>query len=109
MKPNTVLRAWREGRQTIGCWLSIDSPLSAEVMARAGFDWVCLDAQHGLLDYNDVKTLLPVISQTDTIPFVRVPWNEPYEIMKALDAGAYGVVIPMVNNREEAERAGRAE
>ncbi|MDZ7683976.1 MAG: aldolase/citrate lyase family protein [Gammaproteobacteria bacterium] len=105
MRPNHVLRAWRDDKQTIGAWLSIDSPFSAEVMARAGFDWVCIDTQHGLLDYPDVKHMLPAISQTDTIPLVRVPWNEPYEIMKALDAGAYGVVVPLVNNREEAERA----
>ena len=58
-----------------------------------------------MLDYKDIKIMLPAISNTDTIPLVRVPWNEPYEIMKALDAGAYGVVVPMVNNREEAERA----
>ncbi|HKI74795.1 MAG TPA: aldolase/citrate lyase family protein [Pseudomonadales bacterium] len=105
MRPNHVLRAWRANKQTVGAWLSIDSTLTAEAMARVGFDWLCLDMQHGMLDYNDVKRLLPAISTTDTIPFVRVPWNEPYEIMKALDAGAYGVVVPLVNNREEAERA----
>lgn len=105
MTRNSALRAWRNDEQTIGCWLSIDSPLSTEIIARTGFDWVCLDTQHGLLDYHDLKRLLPVISQTDTVPLVRVPWNEPPEIMKALDAGALGVIVPMVNNREEAERA----
>lgn len=105
MRPNHVLRAWRENKQTVGGWLSVDSCHSAEVMAHAGFDWLCLDMQHGMLDYNDVKIMLPAISTTNTIPFVRVPWNEPYEIMKALDAGAYGVIIPLVNNREEAEKA----
>lgn len=105
MKPNHFLRAVRANQQTIGAWLSLDSSFAAEAMAHAGFDWVCLDMQHGMLDYNDIKIMLPAISNTDTIPLVRVPWNEPYEIMKALDAGAYGVVVPMVNNREEAERA----
>ena len=105
MRPNHVLRAWRANKQTVGAWLSIDSCFVAESMAHAGFDWLCLDMQHGLLDYNDVKIMLPAISTTSTIPFVRVPWNEPYEIMKVLDAGAYGVVVPLVNNREEAERA----
>ncbi len=103
-----MLHAWRDRKPTIGAWLMNDSALSAEVMARAGFDWLCIDTQHGLLDYHDIKALLPVISQTDTVPFVRVSWNDPAEIMKALDAGAYGVVVPMVNNREEAERAVRA-
>lgn len=105
MRPNHVLRAWRDNKQTIGGWLSIDSPFAAESMAHVGFDWLCLDMQHGLLDYNDVKRMLPAISTTDTIPLVRVPWNEPYEIMKVLDAGAYGVIIPLVNNAEEAAKA----
>ena len=77
MRPNHVLNAWRANKQTVGAWLSIDSTFTAEAMAHAGFDWLCLDMQHGLLDYNDVKKMLPAISPTDTIPFVRVPWNEP--------------------------------
>ncbi len=105
MRKNHVLAAWRANRQTIGGWLSIDSAYAAEVMANAGFDWLCVDLQHGLLDYNDLKKILPAISTTSTIPLVRVPWNEPYEIMKALDAGAYGVIVPLVNNRAEAEKA----
>lgn len=105
MRSNHVLQAWRADKQTVGAWLSIDSLYTAESMSHVGFDWLCMDMQHGLLDYNDVKKMLPAISTTNTIPFVRVPWNEPYEIMKVLDAGAYGVVVPLVNNREEAERA----
>lgn len=105
MRKNHVLAAWRANKQTIGAWLSVGSAYTAEVMANTGFDWVCVDMQHGLLDYSDLKNMLPAISTTSTIPFVRVPWNEPYEIMKALDAGAYGVVVPLVNNRAEAEKA----
>jgi len=105
MRENHVLTAWRAGEQTIGGWLGIDSSFTAEIMAQVGFDWLCLDMQHGMLDYNDVKRMLPAISTTKTIPIVRVPWNEPYEIMKALDAGAYGVIVPLVNNRAEAEQA----
>jgi len=105
MRENTSLKAWREKRQTVGCWLSLPSPYAAEALARLDFDWVCIDLQHGLIDYTDVTHLLPAISVSEATPLVRVPWNEPYEIMKALDAGAYGVIVPMVNNREEAERA----
>ena len=105
MRPNHVKRAWKEGKQTVGGWISSDSIHVAETMARTGFDWLCIDMQHGLLDYNDVRRMLPAISTTDTMPFVRVPWNEPYIIMKVLDAGAYGVIVPLVNNREEAEKA----
>ncbi|XOV86465.1 MAG: HpcH/HpaI aldolase/citrate lyase family protein [Pseudomonadota bacterium] len=105
MRKNTALEKWRNGEQTIGGWLSLSSTHVAEMLAQAGFDWLCVDLQHGLLDYGDLRNLLPAISTTDTIPFVRVSWNAPQEIMKALDAGAMGVIVPLVNNRAEAEQA----
>jgi 4-hydroxy-2-oxoheptanedioate aldolase len=105
MRENAALAAWRAGQQTIGCWLSMANAYSAEAIANLGFDWVCIDMQHGLIDYTDLTSMLPAISTTATTPLVRVPWNEPYQIMKALDAGAYGVIVPMVNNRQEAEKA----
>ncbi len=105
MRENKALAAWRDNRQTIGCWLSLANTHSAESMGGLGFDWVCIDLQHGLLDYQDLTHMLPAISTGDSTPLVRVPWNEPYQIMKALDAGAYGVIVPMVNNRAEAARA----
>jgi 4-hydroxy-2-oxoheptanedioate aldolase len=105
MRENKSLAAWKEDKQTIGCWLSLANAFSAESIARMGFDWVCIDLQHGLIDYPDLTYMLPAISNADVTPLVRVPWNEPYEIMKALDAGAYGVIVPMVNSREEAQRA----
>ena len=100
MRENTSLAAWQRGEQTIGLWLSLANAYSAEAMSKLGFDWVCVDMQHGLIDYTDLVNMLPAISNSSATPLVRVPWNEPYEIMKALDAGAYGVIIPMVNNRE---------
>lgn len=105
MRENALLAAWREGRQTIGCWLSLGNAYSAEALAQLGFDYMCIDLQHGLVDYHDLTYMLPAISNGNTTPLVRVPWNEPYEIMKALDAGAYGVIVPLVNNREDAEKA----
>ena len=108
MRENTALSAWRANKQTVGCWLSIGNAYTAEAIANLGFDWVCVDLQHGLIDYTDLVTMLPAISTTNTTPIVRVPWNEPYEIMKVLDAGAYGVIVPMVNNRKEAELAVQA-
>ena len=105
MRENSALTAWRNGQQTIGCWLSIDNAYTAELIANLGFDWICVDLQHGLIDYTDLKSILPAISTSQTVPIVRVPWNEPYEIMKVLDAGAYGVIVPMINNAEEAASA----
>ena len=105
MRINRVKQLWREGKPAIGGFLSIPSGFSAEVMAHTGLDWLCIDMQHGCIDYSDAVPMLTAISTTATTPFVRVPWNEPSMIMKVLDAGAYGVIVPMVSNRTETERA----
>jgi len=105
MRINNVKKIWRDGKPAVGAWLSIPSGFSAEVMAHTGVDWLCIDMQHGCIDYSDVVPMLTAISTTSVTPFVRVPWNEPSVIMKVLDAGAYGVIVPMVSNRAEAERA----
>jgi 4-hydroxy-2-oxoheptanedioate aldolase len=74
-------------------------------MAHGGFDWVCIDMQHGLIDYSQMVQMLQGISSTDTVPLVRVPRNEPGIIGKCLDAGAWGIIVPMVNTQEEARAA----
>ena len=108
MRPNTVKQLWRQGQPAIGGWLSIPSSYSAEVMAHQGFDWLCVDTQHGAIDYASALPMLQAISTTDTMPFVRVPWNEPSSIMKYLDSGAYGIIVPMIETRQDAEAAVRA-
>jgi 4-hydroxy-2-oxoheptanedioate aldolase len=105
VRENAVKRKWRDGQATTGAWLSIPSSYSAEMMAHMGLDWLCVDMQHGMIDYTDAVQMFMAISTTDTIPFVRVPWNEPSIIMKVLDAGAYGVVVPLINTRADAEMA----
>jgi len=105
MRTNTVKEKWARGEVTFGAWLSIPSSFSAEIMAHQGFDWVCIDMQHGVVDYQAALPMLQAIGSTSTIPIVRVPWNEPGIIGKVLDAGAMGVIIPMVNSVEEAKAA----
>ncbi len=105
MRPNRMKQIWTDGGFVTLGWLSIPNAFSAEVMARQGFDALCVDMQHGLIDYSDVWPMLQAISQTDTVPVVRVPWNDAQIIMKVLDAGAYGVIVPLVNTAEEAARA----
>ena len=105
MRENRLKELWAEGHPALGGWLGIPSSTSAEMMAHAGFDWLCVDMQHGAIEYQVAVTMLQAISATDTVPIVRVPWNEPGIIMKMLDAGAYGVIIPMVNSGAEAEAA----
>jgi 4-hydroxy-2-oxoheptanedioate aldolase len=105
MRENTVKRAWSEGKPTVGAWLSIPDAFAAEVMAHVGFDWLCIDMQHGVIDYSQAVLMLQAMSTTEVIPLVRVPWNEPAIIMKVLDAGAWGVVVPLINTRADAEAA----
>jgi len=105
MRENPVKRLWQEGRPALGGWLTVPSSFSAEVFAHAGFDWLNVDMQHGLIDYQCAVGMLQAISTTPTVPFVRVPWNDPAIIMKTLDAGAYGVIVPLVNSGAEAEAA----
>jgi 4-hydroxy-2-oxoheptanedioate aldolase len=105
MRQNQALAKWRAGQQTIGAWLSLANTHTAEMLANAGFDWLCVDLQHGLIDYVDLTNMLPAISTTDVTPIVRVAANEAWQIMKVLDAGAMGVIVPMVNNRAEAAAA----
>ena len=105
MRENALKRLWAGDKPALGGWLTNPSSASAEVFAQAGFDWICVDTQHGLIDYQMSVDMLRAISTTDAVPIVRVPWNEPGIIMKSLDGGAYGVIIPMVNTRAEAEAA----
>jgi 4-hydroxy-2-oxoheptanedioate aldolase len=105
MRTNQALAKWRRGEQTIGGWLSLANTHTAEAMANAGFDWLCIDMQHGLIDYGDLRHMLPAISTTETTPIVRVAANRAELIGKSLDAGAMGVIVPLVNNAEEAGAA----
>jgi 4-hydroxy-2-oxoheptanedioate aldolase len=101
----TTLRdLWEGGGVTVGGWCVMPGAFSAELMGRSGFDWVCIDTQHGLIGYDQMALMLQALSITGTPGFVRVPWNTPGDIMKALDAGAQGVIVPMVNSAEEASR-----
>jgi 4-hydroxy-2-oxoheptanedioate aldolase len=96
---------WRDGKWVTLGWLSVSHGFTAELMARQGFDALCVDMQHGLSELSDLLPMLQAISQTDTVPVVRVPWNDPAIIMKALDVGAYGIIVPLVNTAAEAAAA----
>jgi 4-hydroxy-2-oxoheptanedioate aldolase len=105
MRENATKRLWQQDKPALGGWLSIGNTFSAEVMAAQGFDWLVVDSQHGVIDYHAAVPMLQTISAFPVTPLVRVPWNEPSIIMKMLDAGAYGVIVPMVNDRPQAEAA----
>jgi 4-hydroxy-2-oxoheptanedioate aldolase len=104
MRPNRLRTIWRSGGTAVNGWLAIPNSFSAETMAHQGWDALTIDLQHGVVDYAQMLTMLQAISTTETVPVVRVPWLEPGILMKALDAGAYGVICPMVNTREDAQK-----
>ncbi len=104
MKPNTLKQKWAAGQPTLNGWLSIPNSFSAEVMAAQGFDSVTIDMQHGPIGYGDALVMLQALAAYDVTPVVRVPWLDPAAIMKAMDAGAFAIICPMINNRDQAEQ-----
>src|SRR5919202_99930 len=103
-RANGIREIWASGKAVVNSWLGVPSSFSAEVMAHAGWDSLVVDMQHGMIDYQMMITMLQAISTTNTVPLVRVPWNDPAHTQKAIDAGAYGIICPMINNKAEAEK-----
>ncbi|MGF1598513.1 MAG: HpcH/HpaI aldolase/citrate lyase family protein [Acidimicrobiales bacterium] len=108
MRENTLKSSWNAGEATLGLWLSSPDPIGAEQLAAIDFDYICVDLQHGLIGYDSSLPLLQAVRHGTAIPICRAPWNEPGIIGKLLDAGAMGIVVPMVNSAAEAEQAVRA-
>lgn len=102
MTPNGLKAIWAGGRPTLNTWLSIGNPFTAEIMAAQGYDSVTVDLQHGALDYSAALPMFQAVRASGVVPLARVPWLEPGIIMKVLDAGAYGVICPMINSAAEA-------
>ncbi len=110
MRPNNMLAKLRAGEPAFGTFMALGSALGAEQLAHVGFDWLVIEREHHAIGTTLTQQLLQAISTTDTVPLVRVPSSDRRGIGAALDAGAYGVVVPMVNSREQAEavvQAGR--
>lgn len=103
MQNNKLREIWKSGGNTVNGWLGLPCNMSAEVVARAGFESVTIDMQHGCVPFENVVPMFQAIGQTDAVPMIRVPWNEPGIIMRVLDAGAMGVICPMINTVEEAK------
>jgi 4-hydroxy-2-oxoheptanedioate aldolase len=102
MRENLLRTLWQQDSYAVNGWLGLPATFSAEVMAHQGWDSLTIDLQHGLIDYQSAVGMLQAISTTRTVPLVRVPWLDPAIIMKVLDAGAYGVICPMINSAAEA-------
>ncbi|MCX8130824.1 MAG: aldolase/citrate lyase family protein [Clostridia bacterium] len=90
---------------TIGSWISIGHPNVAEIMAQSGFEWLTIDLEHSAISISQAQELIRVIELSDVVPLVRIGENDPTIIKRVMDAGAHGIIVPMVNSKEEAEAA----
>lgn len=102
MIENALKRKWADGTPTINAWLSIGNGFTAEIMAAQGYDSLTVDMQHGALDYEAMLHMFQAMRASGVVPMARPAWLDPSAIMKALDAGAYGLICPMINNAGQA-------
>jgi 4-hydroxy-2-oxoheptanedioate aldolase len=105
---NPIRATVDSGTPAVGAWVLSPSGLAAEVFGSTGFDFLILDAQHGGITWDNMLTVLQGLGASTSTPLVRVGWNDPTSIMRALDLGAAGVIVPMVSTAEEAARAAGA-
>ena len=102
-EPNSLIKFWSDGKSAVNAWLAINSPVSAEAMAKVPWDTVTIDCQHGMVDLGQAMTMIQTVATSGKVTLCRVPWNDPVWIMKFLDAGALGIICPMVNSRAQAD------
>jgi 2-dehydro-3-deoxyglucarate aldolase/4-hydroxy-2-oxoheptanedioate aldolase len=105
---NPVKQMLRAGQKTAGAWLQIASPITAEIMSQAGFDWLMIDLEHGPGDILTLLSQMQAMAGGGAVPLVRAPWNDFVMVKRILDAGAYGILFPYINTAAEAEAAVKA-
>ncbi|MDA4122655.1 MAG: aldolase/citrate lyase family protein [Thaumarchaeota archaeon] len=108
MRENTVKQKLARNELTLGTWITINNPDVAEIIAWSGFDWMILDMEHAPVDVPGISLMAQAVSSAPTLPIVRVPWNDPVYVKRALDLGVSGVMIPYVNDKREATIAARS-
>jgi 2-keto-3-deoxy-L-rhamnonate aldolase RhmA len=102
---NNLRMALLKNELSIGTWIQIGHPAIAEILARVGYDWICVDMEHGSIDIEKLTDLFRAIEANDVVPIARLPMNDPIWIRRTLDAGARGLIIPMINSEQEIESA----
>ena len=105
MRSNPVKVKLRQGQTTFGSWLSLGDLYASRLLARMGFDWLTLDMEHQAIDWSQAAAIFGAIADAGCVPFARVPEGNHFLIKRALDAGAWGIVVPMVNTVEQAQTA----
>lgn len=103
IKTNPVVDKLRGGQPSVGSWLSLCSPVAAEMMARVGWDWLVVDVEHSPVGFDTMVNCFRAAQLGGAAPMARVPWNDTIWIQRTLDAGALGLVVPMVNSADDAK------
>ena len=103
IKTNPVTDKLRSGQPAVGSWLGLCSPVAAESMAQVGWDWLVVDAEHSPVGFETMVNCFRAIQLGGAVPMARVPWNDTVWIQRTLDAGALGLVVPMVNTVADAK------
>ena len=101
----SIKEKFRKQQVTIGSWITLAHPGIAEIMAKAGFDWLAVDMEHSVITIREAEELIRVIDLCGAVPLVRLSANDPVQIKRVMDAGAHGVIVPMVNSVAQAEQA----
>ena len=107
-RPNPLKQKLRAGKKTLGCWMHLESPIAAEMLALIGFDFLVIDHEHGPGSIMDAIHTMQAMNGTDCVPLVRVPWNDTVYLKRILDAGAEAIMVPSVETAQEAEAVVRA-
>src|SRR2546422_10234282 len=105
MKHNYVRAKLKRGEPSVGTWLTLPDSIAARLMARVGFDWLTVELEHTPVTFETAAQSFAIIAASGVVPLARVPWNHGENIKRVLDTGAFGIVVPMVNSRAEAEAA----
>ncbi len=105
MLATEIKRKLKAGEPSLGSWMSMGHPSIAEILASAGYEWVVIETEHTAIDVSEVLRLVIAIECAGAVPLVRLAWNDPIQCKAVLDSGAAGVIVPMVNTREDAELA----
>src|ERR1700682_2031066 len=102
---SSLKQSLSQGNLTIGSWITLGHPALGEIMARAGFDWLVIDLEHSVISLRETEDLIRTIALCGVAPLIRLTWNDPNQIKRVMDAGAHGIVVPMVNSQSDAEKA----
>jgi 2-dehydro-3-deoxyglucarate aldolase len=105
MLAEKIKKKLKKGEPSIGSWMSMAHTSIAEILAMAGYDWVVIETEHTAIDVSEVMRLIMAIEQRGSIPLVRLAWNDPIQAKAVLDSGAAGVIVPMINTKQDAELA----